>query len=101
MLRSEAAIPGHNRPPVPPHLVPWVAVDEYGLDCERLVGDHQGAVTISDGGNNWIGVEMPPHPMPNKIWAHGNLVPVSQVVDGLQPLRQSKCWKVDSGKDTS
>ena len=86
MLCSQAAIPCHDCPPIPPHLVPGVAINEDWLYGECLIGDHQGSVTTSDGGDNWLGMEMPAHSMSHEVRTDSYLQPVCKTVNCLQIL---------------
>ena len=67
MLRRQAAISGDHCPAILPCLVSGVAIDEDGFYGEGLVGSHQRPVPVFDGGNNWIGMKMLSHSVPNKI----------------------------------
>lgn len=83
VLGAQAAIPCHDRPPIAPALMPGVAVDEYRLDGEGLIGHHHRPLPVFDRGDYRVSVEMLTHAMPNKIRTDRDLDPVCQVVDRL------------------
>ncbi len=84
VLSSQTAISGNHGPPVPPRLVPGVAIDKNGLNCEGLIGNHCGPVTIPDGGHDRLCMKVLPDPMTHKIRADRDFVPVCKVVYRLQ-----------------